>query len=107
MTMIVADAPCFPPSLLARSSPYPSADFPQPRAPGLYSQPNHSSPSFPFHLGSFTADPTSLDSTPPVIPSMDDINLGLENMHFSQQPNSGGSSAPGQHQSHAGAFPGS
>ncbi|KAM0786938.1 hypothetical protein ACM66B_002359 [Microbotryomycetes sp. NB124-2] len=62
-----------------------------PRAPGLYSQPNHSSPSLavssPLAAGSSSSRLHSPIEPPviPALPSLDDINLGLENMRFEQR----------------------
>ncbi|KAK4052830.1 hypothetical protein OIV83_002117 [Microbotryomycetes sp. JL201] len=63
-------------------------------AAGLYSQPNHSSPSLavssPLASSSTISSRSALHSPiePPLIPalpSLDDINLGLENMRFEQR----------------------
>ncbi|KAK4057396.1 hypothetical protein OIO90_001465 [Microbotryomycetes sp. JL221] len=64
-----------------------------PRAPGLYSQPNHSSPSLAVSspLASASTSRMGTLTSPidapviPALPSLDDINLGLESMRFEQR----------------------
>ncbi|GAA5901163.1 uncharacterized protein JCM6883_004774 [Sporobolomyces salmoneus] len=86
-----------------------------PRAPGLYNQQNHSSPSLALNNGTSTPQsaspgligsnngsndgagyssfsPFDAPDVPPV-PSLDDINLGLENMKFEQRRTNSGTPA--------------
>ncbi|GAA5962490.1 hypothetical protein JCM21900_002499 [Sporobolomyces salmonicolor] len=67
--------------------------YASPRAPGLYNLQNHSSPSLAVGGDSSHAQggsssssfaPFDVPEVPP-IPSLDDINLGLENMRFEQR----------------------
>ncbi|GAA6014764.1 hypothetical protein JCM11491_001972 [Sporobolomyces phaffii] len=81
-----------------------------PRAPGMYNQQNHSSPSLALNNpaaapqssspgiagnGFSSFSPFDAPDVPPV-PSLDDINLGLENMRFEQRtaPGRGGTGTP-------------
>ncbi|KAI5474723.1 chitin synthase activator [Pseudohyphozyma bogoriensis] len=85
-------------------------DLPKPRAPGLYSQQNHSSPALAFnHQGSSAIGTSSsaLESSEiPPVPSMDDINIGLENMRFQQRDRDSAPSRGAVGSSSNGAFGG-